>query len=404
MIKVRKSYALLGALLLAGCEDPIGAENTPLDQLPRALTAAEREVITSSNRFAFGLLREVNRGETGMNVFISPLSASMALGMTANGARGPTLDAMKETLGFGATPLADVNASYKSLIDLLLHLDPKVDMRIANSIWYRTGFPVEQPFVDATRTFFGAQVTALDFANQASVGTINAWVDTNTNGKIKKLLDAIQPNAVMYLINAIYFKGSWTSAFDRADTRDGTFTASDGSRVTAKMMSREGTYRFADRGDFQVVDLPYGNGAYSMTVLLPDQGKSVDALLAGLDSQKWSDIVSGLPEQRLTLSMPRFKVEYEKGLNDALRALGMGIAFSPASDFTAMSAADPWIDLVFQKTYVDVNEEGTEAAAVTGVVMVTSLGPEMTIDRPFVFAIREKFSGTILFMGKIERP
>lgn len=404
MSLLRTPAVVVLTALLAACERPLTSPS-PLRELPRKLTAAEQGVIAASNTFAFGLLREVNRDETGENVFVSPLSASMALGMTMNGARGQTLDAMRGTLGFAQIPLTDVNRSYRGLIDLLRDLDPRVDMRIANSIWYREGYRVEQPFVSTTRQFFDAQVSALDFADPGAARTINSWVDKSTSGKISEIVDPpIPASVVMYLINAIYFKGKWAQPFDRGRTQDATFTGLGAAGLPVKMMNREGTYGYLHTPEAEIVDLPYGNGAFSMTIILPEAGRDVNALLGSMTVERWREWTGRLQERRIALFVPRFRLEYGKDLNDVLGALGMGIAFTPASDFTAMSASDPWIDLVFQKTFVEVNEEGTEAAAVTKVVMVDSLPPTVRVDRPFVFAIRERFSGAILFIGKIVRP
>ncbi len=376
----------------------------PAGQAAAPLTVAEEGVITASNRFAFNLFREVNRSEAGANVFVSPLSASMALGMTMNGARGSTLDAMRGTLGFSQMPLRDINMSYKSLIALLLGLDHNVDMRIANSVWYRNDYPFEQAFFDTTRSYFNAEVAGLNFSDPNAPKTINAWVDRSTNGKIKDIVDRISPREVMYLINAIYFKGTWTRQFDPARTRDDWFTAADGSRMPVRMMSQEGKHRYFQAGELEAIELPYGNGAFVMNVVLPAPGKDIDALIASLDTKQWQEWTNRFTEQQMLLQMPRFRIEYGKSFNQALQALGMGIAFGPGQDFTGMSRQNPWIDEVFQKTYVDVNEEGTEAAAVTKVVMAESAPPTMRVDRPFIFAIRERFSGTLLFIGKIAAP
>ena len=402
----RTTLTVLALGALAACEeDPIGSRTVPLERLPRPLTASEREIIGASNGFAFGLLREVNREEAGENVFISPLSASMALAMTTNGARGATEEAMRSTLGYGQLPLPEMNRSYDALMDLLTKLDPKVEIRIANAIWYRQGFPLENAFADTTRRYFDARVTGLDFAAPASVRTINDWVDRSTNGKIEKIIDgSIPADAMLYLMNAIYFKGTWTDRFDPAQTRDAEFTLGDGRTTRVKMMTRRSRYGYVPGDDYELIDLPYGNGAFSMTILLPKPGQDVDAVVASLDAQEWTDALARIGRLEMYLSLPRFKVEYEKGLNDALRALGMGIAFTPESDFTAMSPADPWIDTVLQKAFVEVNEQGTEAAAVTSVTMVTSAPPSITVDRPFAFVIRERLTGTILFTGKIEKP
>ena len=403
----RRMVPLLGAALLAGCEGPVTGPE-PLQELPRQLTAAERSVIASSNQFAFGLLREADREMVGKNVFLSPLSASLALGMTMNGARGGTFDAMRHTLAFGTLSQAEINASYRGLIDLLVDLDPRVRMEIANSIWYRNTFPFEQSFLDATRASFDAEVAALDFESPASVGRINGWVKEKTSGKIEDIVDRIDPQTVMYLINAIYFKGTWTQRFDPARTHDAPFYDAAGQRSvrTVKMMHRDGPVRVSRGEGYQAVDLPYGNGAFFMTVILPDRGGSVEATLASLDATKWGKLVEGFADSRMGIMLPKFRLEYEQHLTDALKALGMGPAFDDA-DFTGMSprGRELVISDVLQKTFVEVNEEGTEAAAVTKVeIEVVSAPPTFIVDRPFVFAIREKFSGTILFMGKIVEP
>jgi serine protease inhibitor len=405
-----RTAALLGAFLLAGCEAAvIGPE--PLEELPRPLTVAERAVIASSNQFAFGLLREADREVGAENLFLSPLSASLALGMTMNGARGETFEAMRATLDFGSLSQHDINASYRSVIDLLRRLDPQVRMEIANSIWHRNTFPFHAAFFDTTRTYFDAEVAALDFDSPASVKRVNDWVEKATSGKIDSILDRIDAEDVMYLINAIYFKGSWTNRFDPSRTQDAPFHDASGTRSTrtVKMMRRDGPILYYRGTDLEAADLPYGNGAYSMTVLLPNRGSDVSATLGSLDPARWSAIVDGLAQSSMGIALPKFRLEHEQGLNDVLTALGMGRAFGydgPA-DFNGMSprGSDLVITKVLQKTYVDVDEEGTEAAAVTNVgVGVTSLPATFTVDRPFVFVIRERFSGTILFVGKVVKP
>jgi serpin B len=346
----------------------------------------------------------------GQNVFLSPLSASLALGMTMNGARGETFDAMRHTLAFGNLSQAEINQSYRGLIDLLVELDPKVRMEIANSIWYRDGFPFHADFFDVTRTHFDAEVAGLNFDSPASVTRINDWVKEKTSGKIEEIVDRIDRRTVMFLINAIYFKGSWTNRFDPARTYDAPFYDASGTRQvrTVPMMNREGPIRVAAGEGFEAVDLPYGNGAFSMTILLPDAGGDVERLLASLDATEWGSLVEGFAEREMGIALPKFRLEYEQHLVDALTALGMGPAFAPGrADFTGMSPAgkDLYISDVLQKTFVEVNEEGTEAAAVTKVeIRETSAPAVFTVNRPFLFVLREKFSGTILFVGKIVEP
>jgi serpin B len=400
--------------LAAACHDP----NAPsggaprITALPRALSAGEQGVIEASNTFGFDLLRELDRTRADSNIFMSPLSASMALGMTMNGAAGPTFDEMRSTLGFGTRPSAEINASYRSLIDMLRALDKTVDFRIANSIWYRAGFPFEATFLDESRQFFDARVSPLDFAAASSVPTINSWVKESTNGKIEKILDGpIDRDVVMYLINAIYFNGAWTARFDKNLTRQDQFTTISGTTAPIWMMRRTDTVRVAETADAQVVDLPYGGGAFAMTIMVPKPGKSVGALVSSLSADSWQAAVAGTTARQVELQMPKFTLRWEALLNEPLQSLGMRLAFQgDIADFTRMSRPvgnHLYISKVKQKSFVDVHEEGTEAAAVTSVeIRVTcACGPQVIrIDRPFVFAIRERLSGTILFLGKIVRP
>lgn len=400
--------------LAAACHDP----NAPsggsprITALPRALSSGEQAVIGASNTFGFNLLRELDRTRADSNIFMSPLSASMALGMTMNGAAGQTFDEMRSALAFGTRPSAEINASYRSLIDMLRTLDKTVDFRIANSIWYRTGFPFEATFLDESKQFFDARVSPLDFAAASSVPTINSWVNESTNGKIDKILDGpIGDDVVMYLINAIYFNGAWTSRFDKNLTRQDQFTTINGTTAPIAMMRRTDTVRVAETADAQVVDLPYGGGAFAMTIIMPKPGKSISGLVSSLSADSWQAAVATTTARSVELQMPKFTLRWEALLNDPLQALGMRLAFQgDVADFTRMSRAAGnrlYISKVKQKSFVDVHEEGTEAAAVTSVeVRVTcTCGPQVIrIDRPFVFAIRERLSGTILFLGKIVRP
>ena len=408
-MRLRRLAAL--AVLTAACNDPNGPSGSRITTLPRPLTSSEQAVITASNTFGFNLLRELEKTRGDSNIFMSPLSASMALGMTMNGAAGQTFDEMRATLGFGAQPPSQINASYRSLIELLRGLDKSVDFRIANSIWYRDGFPFAASFLDESREYFDARVAGLDFTRPSAPTTINDWVKQSTNGKIPTIIDgAIDGDAVMFLINAIYFNGSWTTRFDKAKTRPDQFTTISGTTAPVAMMHRaRDTVRVAATPDAQLVELPYGRGAYAMTILLPRDGKSVRDVIATLSGDAWTTAVGSLASQSFELAMPKFTLEWDALLNDPLQALGMRQAFGPGgADFTRMSTAagrQLFISKVKQKAYVDVHEDGTEAAAVTSVqIDLVSLPPSIRIDRPFVFAIRERLSGTIVFMGKIVRP
>lgn len=410
-MKIRfAAMGTLALLALSACGDgPVGPEPVEeITELPRALTADELQVIDASNRFAFDLLHRASHPDT--NLFLSPLSASMALGMTMNGTAGETFAQMRTTLGFGDLGLEEIDASYRSLIDLLLDLDPSVEMAIGNSVWSRTGFPVRQSFLDTVQQYFDAEAEELDFSQASAPARINGWVSDATRGRIDEIVPAPIPNeVVMYLINAIYFKGSWTQEFDPADTRDEPFHFADGTSRTMKLMKLEATVPYREGTNYQAVDLPYGGKAFSMTILLPKQGVPLEDVVASLDADGWTSLVHGLFGMEGTLWLPRFRMSYERLLNDDLKAMGMTDAFNAAAaDFSPLSPVDGlFISKVLQKSWVDVNEEGTEAAAVTSVeVGLTSAGGgfQMRVDRPFLFVIRERLSGTILFVGQVTAP
>ena len=403
MTLTRACKVLVPVTLAAlACSDPSGPGET-ITSLPRPLTVAEQKLIGGSNAFAFDLLRQVNTAQRGSNVFISPLSASMALGMTANGAAGSTYDAMRSTLRLGDASRQEINEGYKSLIALLRGLDKSTDFRIANSIWYEQTFPFNEPFLAESRSFFDAEVKGLDFRSPSALSTINSWVNESTNSKIPAILDEIDDAEVMFLINAIYFKGVWQKQFDKSKTAQAPFFALDGSTASVPLMHQSVPLRVARTATYTAVDLLYGNSAYAMTVVLPNQNVSVNTLAESLTGESWKALEESFSEHQSELYFPRFKLEWKRVLNEDLRALGMGVAFD-AADFTPMSprGRELVITKVIQKTFVDVNEEGTEAAAATSVgIGLTSAPSAIRVDRPFLFVIRERFSGTIMFMGKI---
>lgn len=378
----------------------------------RALTQAESQIVSSSGKFGIDLFKKMHDAEKEENIFISPLSVSMALGMAWNGANGETATAMQNTLGFAGMSRADINASYKSLLELLSGIDPKVRFDIANSIWYRLGFEVEQSFFDLNKTYFDAEVAGLDFGLPSAVTTINSWVEDNTNGKIDQIIESIDPMTVMFLINAIYFNGTWTYEFDKAVTKERPFYPAEGKEVLVPTMAQTNDFAYYQDNQVQIIDMPYGNGAFRMTVVLPAPNTTVDAVINGLSPETWQTWLGKLKASKGTIYLPKFKLEYEQVLNQVLTALGMGIAFEPGrADFTNINKnGGLYISQVRHKTFVDVYEEGTEAAAVTIVeIRLTSVGGEdpgftMRVDRPFFFTIREQNTGTLLFMGKIINP
>jgi serine protease inhibitor len=408
-----KLLALLSVLAFGTACDALFGPGRPelsrLDALPRALSAHEREVIRASNGFAFDILRETIARSDEPNVFLSPLSASLALGMTLNGARGETFDAMRSALGFDALEREQINASYRDLIELLRGLDRGTELRIANAIWARQGFPLHQSFIDESRHYFDAEVATLDFTSPAALTTINDWVRRQTANRIPKVLDGIAADYVMFLINAIHFEGRWRERFDRAQTSPATFRLEDGTQRTVNMMRRTGSARVHVAEDAAILELPYGRDAFVMTLVLPPPGGSVDELVRTLDSERWNAWLEGLSAQEVHIGLPRFRLEYEVYLNEPLIALGMGRAFGAPgpADFTGMSPAGGMLEIGFvkQNTFVEVDEDGTVAAAATTVGMrVTSGPPSFVVDRPFIVAIRERLSGTILFLGRVAEP
>ncbi len=413
--------AILAATALLSCGDPSGPDNRPalITELPRELSVGEEAVIGGSNAFALDLLRAVwaARPSDSPNVFLSPLSASMALGMTMNGADGATWTQMRDMLGFGGFEEPEINAAYHDLIALLLDLDPAVTFGLGNSIWARQGVPFQDAFYDRVTEAFGAELQERDFSDPATLAAINDWVDDVTNGRITELLDDIPGEMIMYLINAIYFQGDWRQKFDPDRTSPEPFHRPDGSTVTVPLMSMDGDIRSFWTETAMGVELPYGGDAFAALAVLPAYDRTIDQLVAGLDSATWAEWVAGLEGSGSegTVRLPRFDLEYERILNDDLAAMGMVDAFSEVdADFTRLTPLDlpagqgpPYVFVseVRQKTFLKVDEEGTTAAAATSVgVGLTSAPPTFVFDRPFLFLIRERLSGTILFIGIIGDP
>lgn len=409
---MRTRTVVVGAVLLVGCSlftDPTPRPPAQLTQLPRALTSDEVRVSQAANQFTFSLFRRLSAAQPTENVFVSPFSVTMSLGMAMNGAAGTTLDEMRRTLGFGAAELAEINRGYKGLMSLEGGLDPSTTFIIANSVWYKSGIPFHQSFLDLVKQVFDAEVTGSPF-DATTVAAVNAWVSAETNGRIPTVLDSIKPEDVMFLVNAIYFKGSWRDGFDPSKTRDMAFRTVAGADQTVKMMNREkgqGKIRFAYTPSGEMGEMSYGNGAFVMTVLVPNYGANVNTVAAGLDTASWRSLVDAMREVEGEVQFPRLKLEYERTLNDDLIALGMVTPFNDmAADFSQLSpwGSEMYISFVKHKAFVRVDEEGTEAAAVTNTgVGLVSLPPGIRATRPFIFAIRERFSGTILFVGKIVR-
>jgi serine protease inhibitor len=387
--------------LLAACNDPV----RPGPDGPWQAVQLDDRFVHGYTDFGFDLFRALIDEAPGENVFISPTSAAFALAMTYNGARGETAAAMAAALGVGEMTRDEVNANNLRWLESLVNTGNSVELAIANSLWIRRGFPVEADFLDRNRSFYQAHVEELDFGGPTAVPTINQWVSRNTRGRIERIVAEIPGNVQMYLINALYFRGDWTDPFDPRRTSAAEFTRADGSTRTVQMMRADRTMSVLFADGFSAVELPYGNGRFGMVLMLPDEGVATAEVAARLGAESWAEWIGGFRDQRVVLGVPRMKLDWEASLNRALIEMGMGLAFGDgAHDFTAMSPANPWIGEVKQKTHLEVDEEGTTAAAATSVAMPTSMAPELRFDRPFLLAIHDHATRTVLFVGRITDP
>ncbi len=380
---------------LAGCSVAGGADLGKVSGL----------VVDANTGFGFDIFKELNKDDAQSSVFISPFSISMALTMTYNGAASTTLDAMSRTLGFDGLDRSVVNESYKELLRHLEKVDSKVTLNIANSIWIREGYPIKQSFLDLNKDTFDALVRELDFSKSDAPDTINGWIKSKTSGMIEKMIDSIDPNTVMYLINAVYFKGQWMYKFDPKNTFSGSFKALNGQTQTVDMMSRKGTLEYTKGDNYQAIRLPYGSNKLSMYLILPDEGVNISNFTDTLDADKWQKIRTSMAEvEDAILQIPKFRLEYGiKNLNASLAALGMEEALGPGADFSGMHPG-LFIARVLHKAVIEVNEEGSKAAGVTVVEMRESAAVDQVsfiANRPFVFMITDDTTGTILFMGKL---
>jgi len=387
------------------------AENVPKPkaQARPANLQVDRRVVTSINDLGFRLFSELDKGNG--NVFISPASVELALAMACNGAAGETKTAMAQALGAGALTIEELNKGNFQLLTLLKNPDPKVELAIANSLWGRQGITFQPEFQQRVRTYYKAQLDTLDFAQPQAADTINTWVSDNTRGKIPTLVSPMMlQNAFMVLINAIYFKGAWTTPFDKTQTQDGPFTPADGTQKTLPMMRQRDKFRYYESDTFQAISLPYGDRNVIMDIVLPKPGVNADDFRKSLTNENWTIWQRRFGVREGLIVLPRFKANYETALRGPLTALGMGQAFSDKADFSNMIVdQQAQITDAIHKTVLEVNEEGTVAAAVTGIIVGATAMPveqpfTMTVDHPFFLAIRDVPTGTVLFMGMINNP
>ncbi len=384
-------------------------ESRLMAQSPNALV--DSKLVDANRRFSFKLFSEILKQDSKKNVFVSPTSVAIALSMTYNGANGETQQAMAKALELQRMSLQQVNQANDALKASLETADPAVQLAIANSLWVKQGVTFKPDFMQSNQQFYKAKVTELDFAKPEAPGIINSWVKENTRGKIDKIVQQIDPADVLFLINAIYFKGKWTNEFDKNQTSERPFYLSNGTQKPHPMMSQSGKYRYYENETFQAVSLPYGKGRLSLYVFLPQKDTNLDRFQEQLTPENWQQWMNQFGMRQGSIQLPRFKFDYDIQLNTALKALGMEEAFDAGrANFSNMSPASVKIDEVMHKTFVEVNEEGTEAAAATSVraVLTSARMPSqpfrMVVDRPFFCAIRDNQTGTILFMGSIQEP
>ncbi|MCG9127074.1 serpin family protein [Candidatus Poribacteria bacterium] len=409
IIKVNVFVIVCGLMLssISGCTRDPDLPNDVLLEGP-----IDPSIVESTTKFGFNLFNEIIISKQNENVFISPFSISVAAAMALNGAVGDTEQEMINTLQLQNIDTDVINPGYAILQQTLQGSDPKVTLTIANSLWGNQEFAFDSDYLRRNTQFFDAEITSLDFSDPGSVNSINHWVNDRTDGKIPEIIDEISTDDVLFLINAIYFRGSWQTEFDPANTRDGMFHLTDGSNKQVPMMFREDKYPFFYSKDFQAVSLPYGDGKMAMYIFLPSTDSDLNIFLESLNIENWEEWISQFNEQKVGVRIPKFKLEYKIELNEILKNMGMETAFSDTeANFSRMVSTEQeltsnlYISKVEHKAFIEVNEEGTEAAAVTGIgISVTSLPPQFTVNRPFFFAIRDNETGTILFMGTVVDP
>jgi serine protease inhibitor len=408
------AFAMALLLALASCNGPIQTDAHPTpapdarqDPAPALEPADGAGAFTD---FGLRLFHQVRSAEGERNLFLAPTSVAFALAMTHQGAQGETQQGIARTLG---VETAQVNPAVSELRGLLASDREDVRLRVANSLWARQGVPFLPSFLQHTREEFGAEVATLDFADPAAAARINQWVSSQTEGRIPTIIERIDPLEVLFLVNAVYFKGQWTRPFDPRATRDAEFTLGSGQRVSHPMMSQTGEFRSLRGDGWQAVSLPYGTDErLAMYLFLPDADGTLEGFYRQLTAENWERWMQGFRPGRMMVSIPRFRMEYSLGLGPMLEQMGMQAAFDPArADFGGMlpraylDRNNAYITRVEHKTFVEVNEEGTEAAGATAVgIGIVSMPPQFTADRPFFFAIRDTRTGEVLFAGQVMDP
>ena len=406
--------ALFGAAaLLAACEK----ENTvPKEQFIErkdfVLTRSDLDFIQANNGFALDLFKRVAAKEGGKSTLISPLSVTVDFGMVNNGAVGDTRDEINRVLGYREGTVDGLNAFCQSMLVQSGKVDPSTTLNIANAaVINKTQVPLKDGFTKTIQSTYDAELIYKVFGQDDVMGLINDWCKKNTNGMIPELLTK-QPKEDEYahFLNAVYFKGIWSMQFKKKDTKKIDFTLEDGNRISVDMMWQKDKFNYGSLSDVgRALCLPYGNQAYRMILLLPNEGKTIEDLKEALDADSWQTMVKGLSGCEVDVQLPAFETETPAlSLRDALKEMGIQKAFTTSADFSAMTDQSIYIGDVFHKAKIKVDETGSEAAAVTDIVMVlgsSGLDSEPKVinfhcDRPFLYAITEVSSGAIFFLGQ----
>jgi len=420
---MKKWCFLLSALLMfCACD----SENSPVPPIktdpespePREpklrqdipLTATELQLAASSNTFAYSLYSKMRLVDENTNMIMSPLSVSLAFSMLNNGAAGISQEEIQKVLGFEGYQATEINSYFKKMIEAAAEIDPQVILESANSIWVNNNFPVLPQFISVNQEAFGAEIRNEDFHLPATLEQINNWASEKTHGKIPTILNELDPATQLILMNALYFLGDWRNPFEEDATKKESFTTAAGKKVKVDMMNAHIETHYAANNKFSTIRLPYGNGAFYMQLILPQEGVSLADVTTGLENsfEKETTDLTGV-HANVELKLPKFKINSEFKLNEILEELGMVSPFDPTlADFSRISNLPLFVSFAKQKATIDVNEKGSEAAAVTVIGMDVTAAPsfenrEFHANRPFIFLIREISTNAIFFMGEINK-
>lgn len=420
---MRKSMVSLAAMaasvLLASCgtsksaekgsaqknmDDMVVSRNDQLvDEGYLILSDAQRGIVNHTNAFALNLFR--NMGGFDSKV-VSPISVAYMMGMLANGADGQTRQEIMSAIDCKGISLKDLNEFYQMMLTRAGHFDKSTTINIANYIALNDQYQLKDGFKKSMQNYYQAGIENMNFSSSSALKRINGWCSKHTDGMIPRIIDEVDPSTVSYIMNAIYFNGTWTDKFDKSQTKLENFQGYTRDIKKVQMMHRHAKYLFMDNDIFSAVNLPYGNRAYSMTVLLPKSGKSIDEMMKSMDAKELGEVNRKMDECVVDLKLPRFTTTHEVTLNDIISKLGAPGMFTGAADFSNLADGNLTISKMLQKAKIEVSEEGTKAAAVTtAMVAMTALRPEprhveFHANRPFVYMITEASTGAILFMGQ----